>query len=102
MFMRLPVAQPTMRRENRPRDEGGVAEPRPGRHVGEVDHPAPVRAGGGEVAVQQVVGDPVPGGGPGGAHRPARPGAGQSQCPHAPLHSAPGHPGGVFNGLCKP
>ena len=28
-------------------DEGGVAEPRPGRHVGEVDHPAPVRAGGG-------------------------------------------------------
>ena len=36
-----------MRRENRPRDEGGAAEPRPGRHVGEVDHPAPVRAGGG-------------------------------------------------------
>lgn len=29
------------------RDEGGAAEPRPGRHVGEVDHPAPVRAGGG-------------------------------------------------------
>ena len=26
-------------------DEGGVAEPRPGRHVGEVDHPAPVRTG---------------------------------------------------------
>ena len=32
--MRLLVAQPTIRRENRSRDEGGVAEPRPGRHVG--------------------------------------------------------------------
>ena len=45
--VRLLVAQPTMRRENRPRDEGGAAEPRPGRHAGEVDHPAPVWAGGG-------------------------------------------------------
>ena len=35
-------------------DEGGVAEPRPGRHVGEVDHPAPVWAGGGEVAAQRA------------------------------------------------
>ena len=37
----------SMRRAYRPRDEGRAAEPRPGRHVGEVDHPAPVRAGGG-------------------------------------------------------
>ena len=47
----------------------------------EVDHPAPVWAGGGEVAAQQVVGDRVPLGGPGGAHRPARPGAGQTPAP---------------------
>ena len=45
--VRLLVAQPTIWRENRPRDEGGAAEPRPGRHAGEVDHPAPVWAGGG-------------------------------------------------------
>ena len=32
--VRLPAAQPTIRRENRPRDEGGAAEPRPGRHAG--------------------------------------------------------------------
>ena len=51
----------------------------------------PVAAG---VAAQQASGGPVPLGGPGGAHRPARPGAGQSQRPHAPLHGAPGHPGG--------
>ena len=100
--MRLLVAQPTMRRENRPRDEGGAAEPRPGRHVGEVDHPAPVWAGGGEVAAQQVVGDRVPLGGPGGAHCPARPGAGQSQRPHAPLHGAPGHPGALLPGVEQP
>ena len=32
--VRLLVAQPTMRRAYRSRDEGGAAEPRPGRHVG--------------------------------------------------------------------
>ena len=52
--------------------------------------------------MQQVVGDPVPGGGPGGAHRPARPGAGQAQRPHAPLHGAPGHPGALLPGARQP
>lgn len=59
----------------------------------------PVAAG---VAAQQVAGGPVPLGGPGGAHRPARPGAGQSQRPHAPLHGAPGHPGALPPGVEQP
>ncbi len=101
--VRLLVAQPTIRRENRPRDEGGAAEPRPGRHVGEVDHPAPVWAGGGEVAAQQVVGDPVPLGGPGGAHRPARPGAGQTPAPACAAPAArAGHPGALPPGARQP
>ena len=38
--------------------------PRPGRHVGEVDHPSAVRAGGGEVAAQQASGARSPSAGP--------------------------------------
>ena len=45
-------------------DERRVAEPRPGRHVGEVDHPSAVRAGGGDVAAQQVAGARSPSAGP--------------------------------------
>ena len=48
----------------------------------EVDHPAPVRAGGGGSPRRSGPnGDRVPLGGPGGAHRPARPGAGQTPAP---------------------
>ena len=83
-------------------DERRVAEPRPGRHVGEVDHPSAVRAGGGEVAAQQVAGDPVPLGGPGGAGLSAGGGPRQPQRPHAPLHGAPGHPGALLPGVEQP
>ena len=48
----------------------------------EVDHPAPVWAGGGgSRGGRGPSGDRVPLGGPGGAHRPARPGAGQTPAP---------------------
>ena len=58
--------------------------------------------GGGSRGGRGPSGDRVPLGGPGGAHRPARPGAGQSQCPHAPLHGAPGHPGALLPGARQP
>ena len=102
--VRLPAAQPTIRRENRPRDEGGAAEPRPGRHAGEVDHPAPVWAGGGgSLRRSGPSGDRVPLGGPGGAHRPARPGAGRTPAPACAAPAArAGHPGALPPGARQP
>ena len=101
--VRLLVAQPTMRRENRPRDEGGAAEPRPGRHVGEVDHPAPVWAGGGEVAAQRAER------GPGSPWRarwcalscPARRRS-DSGARMRRTRGAPGHPGALLPGVEQP
>ena len=72
-------------------DERDVDHARPGRDVGEVGDPEPVRGGRAELPPHQVSG---PGRGRGG-HRGADPlpaaRPGQAQLAHQPLHRAPGH-----------
>jgi hypothetical protein len=48
--------QPTIMREYTPEDEGQVEKPASLAQVREVGHPQLVRAGGGEVAIDQVTG----------------------------------------------
>ena len=59
--------------------------------------------GGGSRGACGPSGDPVPGGGPGGAHRPARPGAGQTPAPACAAPAAhAGHPGALPPGARQP
>ena len=103
--VRVLVAQPTMR----PSRTGPVTKAvqrgtpcRVGTWVKSTTQRRSAPGGGGSRGGRGPSGDRVPLGGPGGAHRPARPGAGQSQCPHAPLHGAPGHPGALLPGARQP
>src|ERR687898_2161785 len=72
-------------------DEGYVDPTRPGRHVGEVGHPQPIRCERREVAVDKV-GRARPGRvGDRGPFHPAAARAANPKLLHQPFHRAPGH-----------
>jgi len=71
--------------------EGHVDEPAPGRHVGQVRHPDLIRAGGHEVALQQVAGATQDLFRDRGAELPSANRAPQAQLGHQAPDGAPGH-----------